>query len=118
MKFVGTTPKHMTTTSELCTLIDLMEDSIGASEETIQVSSNDGDKDNLRPGGLAWSSSKDDISPTITVTLSQTENIPLTQITLDRSDNVDSFTVTVDDTEGSTVYQTVSTPFYYLDCSP
>ena len=112
MKFVGTTAKSMTTTSELCTLVDLMEDLVDTSQENILVSSNDVDKDNIRPGGLAWSSSKDDISPTITVTLSKTENIPLIEITLDKSDNVDSFTVTVDDKDGSTVYQTVSMPFY------
>jgi hypothetical protein len=110
MKVSGTTSKIMTT-HEICTLVDLMENYIDVNEESIQVSSNEVDKDKIISGGSPWSSSKDDISPTITVKLSKAEDIPLTHVTLDKTNNVESFELTVVDMSGSEVYQMVNMLF-------
>ena len=97
-----------TTQATTCPEIDVMTDSI-LSIENLQTSSNTINKTNLLSGDSPWTSHETDQTPTVAITLSDSDNITITELMLVDATNVNTFNVTIADANGETVYTSVNT---------
>ena len=102
-----------TTQATTCTEIDVMTDSI-LSMKNIQTSSNSINKTNLLSGDSPWTSNETDQTPTVAITLSDSDNITITELMLVDPTNVNTFNVTIADANSETVYTSVSIHLYFF----
>ena len=103
-----TTVSSGTSQATPCPEIDVMTDSL-LSAENIQTSSNSINKTNMLSGDSPWTSSETDQTPTVAITLSDSDNITITELMLVDPTNVNTFNVTIADANGETVYTSVKT---------
>ena len=106
-KSTTTLPTKLTTP---CPHENMMEDYVILSNDNIRTSSNQAEKDKIRPGGEAWTSSPNDTSPFVVVDLSDSKAATVTEVNLLDPVNVQTFTVTVEDKDGATIFTSVSHP--------
>ena len=97
-----------TTQATTCPEIDVMTDSL-LSAENLQTSSNSINKTNLLSGDSPWTSDETDQTPTVAITLSDSDNITISELMLVDPTNVNTFNVTIADANGETVYTSVNT---------
>ena len=104
----GTVEAELLTTQPQCTLIDVMGDAFAIPSRNVLTSSNQPERDNLRPGGQPWSSAAGDRAPSVEVRLSEASDVEISKIKPDNLDNVASYNVTITTASGKVVYQNVS----------
>ena len=103
-----TTVSSGTSQATPCPEIDVMTDSL-LSAENLETSSNSINKTNLLSGDSPWTSHETDQTPTVAITLSDSDKIMFTELMLVNPTNVNTFNVTIADANGETVYTSVNT---------
>ena len=103
----GETTTHTTP----CPRVDLMNGRVNLTMDNIDTSSNIKEKSNLISGDKPWSSSADDLEPSITVQLSDNENVTITDVKLIKTVNIAAFKVAILDRNETTVYNMVGNPY-------
>ena len=83
------------------------------SAENIQTSSNSLTKSNLLFGDSPWISRPEDLTPTVVITLSDSDNITITNVRLVDPINVKTYNVTVYNLIGNTVNKEVSSSYSF-----
>ena len=83
------------------------------SAENIQTSSNSLTKSDLFSGDSPWISRPDDLTPTVLITLSDSDNITITKVKLVDPMNVKTYNVTVYNLIGNTVHKEVSSSYSF-----
>ena len=81
------------------------------SAENIQTSSNSLTESNLLSGDSPWISRPEDLTPTVVITLSDSDNITITNVKLVDPLNVKTYNVTVYNLIGNTVHKEVSSSY-------
>ena len=99
----GETTSHTTP----CPRVDLMNGRVNITKDNIDTSSNIIEKSNLISGDKPWSSSADDLEPSIIIQLSDNENVTITDVKLIKPVNIAAFKVAILDRNQTTVYNMV-----------
>ena len=83
------------------------------SAENIQTSSNSLTKSNLLSGDSPWISRPEDLKPTVVITLSESDNVTITNVKLVDPMNVKTYNVIVYNLIGNTVHKEVSSSYSF-----
>ena len=104
---VGETAHHTTP----CPRVDLMNGRVNIIKDNIETSSNIKEKSNLISGDKPWTSSVDDLEPSIIIRLSDSENVAITDVKLIEPVNIAAFKVAILDNNKTTVYDMVGNSY-------
>ena len=88
-----------------------MNGRVNLTKDNIETSSNFKEKPNLISGDKPWTSSVDDLEPSIIIRLSDSENVIITDVKLIEPVNIAEFKVAILDNNKTTVYITVGNTY-------
>ena len=103
------TASHMS----LCHKINLMNGQVNITNENIETSSNIAEKANLISGNKPWTSSADDLEPSIAIRVSGYESVTITDVKLMEPVNIAVFNVTILDSNATIVYEMVGRTYLH-----
>ena len=98
-----------------CLKMDLMDGQVNITNENIETSSNIAEKANLISGNKPWTSSADDLEPSIAIRVSDYESVTITDVKLIKPVNIAVFNVTILDSNATTVYEMVGRTYLHKD---
>ena len=84
-----------------------MNGRVNLTKDNIETSSNIKEKSNLISGDKPWTSSADDLEPSIIIRLSDSEDVTITDVKLIEPVNIAAFKVAILDRNETTVYMMV-----------
>ena len=96
-----------------CTEMDLMNRQVNITNENIETSSNIVEKANLITGDKPWTSSADDLEPSIAIRMSDYESVTITDVKLIKPVNIAVFNVTILDSNATVVYEMVGRTYLH-----
>ena len=105
--------ENTATQTSPCPKMDLMNGQVYITNENIETSSNIVEKANLITGDKPWTSSADDLEPSIAIRMSDYESVTITDVKLIKPVNIAVFNVTILHSNATTVYEVVGRTYLH-----